>query len=385
MKNKIDHRKEIADLYRRIHLAEKTKIKVVEYLALYNELYSKRKISNEEYSKKINQNIKGKRAEEWIGYYDNYVTECKQEISKYSTKINTSKKLEKTIGFVKNPYFIIFAITLSLLGFFAFNLLLETKITGFAIFEDIIQGDFENGTFEQTNSSAISGIVILDNSSTSAYYLEGNFTSQIFNVNYSTSWNNISWTQGAPYRQGLASNEEDEIVSGILGGVNMTDNVILLHFDNDSNFGENDTLGVDFSGRGNNATGFGFDFDEVNTTDCKFNNCFTFDGTNDYMESTHSQTGVTAYTIAVWIKTTSASTSLIIDARGSPENSLSFGLLSGGEVWYIVNAASTDLGRNSVNTVNDGQWHHIVGTWSAPSGTSVLEQATSSPSNLPQI
>ena len=40
-------------------------------------------------------------------------------------------------------------------------------------------------------------------------------------------------------------------------GINMTGNVLLMHFNNDSSYGENDSLIYDFSGTGNNdARGF---------------------------------------------------------------------------------------------------------------------------------
>ncbi|MEN9626532.1 MAG: hypothetical protein RL557_860, partial [archaeon] len=61
---------------------------------------------------------------------------------------------------------------------------------------------------------------------------------------------------------------------------------LLFNFDNRSVFGENDTRIVDFSTNQNNGTAYLGG--RVNITNCKFGNCFTFDGNNDYINVSDS-------------------------------------------------------------------------------------------------
>ncbi|MEA2037125.1 MAG: hypothetical protein U9O94_06425, partial [Nanoarchaeota archaeon] len=58
--------------------------------------------------------------------------------------------------------------------------------------------------------------------------------------------------------------------------------VLMMNFDNVSALGENNTYVVDLSGYGNNGA---VTEAAVNTTDCKFGNCFTFDGNGDYIDA----------------------------------------------------------------------------------------------------
>lgn len=112
---------------------------------------------------------------------------------------------------------------------------------------DYQQSDFDSGTYFQTEWNS-SGFVWLAPSNTS-----GNFTSQIFNAGSISQWNNISWFTEVPYNQELPDNQAVE-TGDFLRGANMTGNVLLLHFNNDSAYGENDTHVYDFSGNGNNGT-----------------------------------------------------------------------------------------------------------------------------------
>jgi len=101
-----------------------------------------------------------------------------------------------------------------------------------------------------------------------------------------------------------------------------------------------------------------------------------------YITSGYLQNNVTAYTDEAWVKTTDAGlTRAVIQDRGpTPGNgkslTLSIGGVPGGggvpgDVSFGVDGDGTFIGRYTSATVNDGQWHHLVGTWSAPSGTAV--------------
>ncbi|MCX6685064.1 MAG: DUF2341 domain-containing protein [Methanoregula sp.] len=106
-----------------------------------------------------------------------------------------------------------------------------------------------------------------------------------------------------------------------------------------------------------------------------------FDGSNDYLGTNYVQTGVTAYTIEAWIKTSTTSVqSVIVHDRGSGAGqSLTLevggtypgGPGAAGNVGYGVDSNGIFVGRYSTSTVNDNNWHHVVGVWTAPSGTAI--------------
>jgi hypothetical protein len=117
----------------------------------------------------------------------------------------------------------------------------------------------------------------------------------------------------------------------------------------------------------------------------KINGGLNFDGSNDYVSTKYVQTGVTAYTIEAWINTSTTSMqTVIVHDRGSfynsgPGNSLTLsiggtypgGPGAAGDVAYGVDSDNIYIGRYSTTTVNNNNWHHLVGVWTAPSGTAV--------------
>lgn len=108
--------------------------------------------------------------------------------------------------------------------------------------------NFDAGSYNDTYCNASTQIHIQLNQSNST----GNYTSDIINAGSNSKWDNISWTPGVCYQCELPNSQTTEI--GYFNNTNMSDNLLLLHFNNDSNFAENDTHVYDFSGTGNNGT-----------------------------------------------------------------------------------------------------------------------------------
>ena len=108
-----------------------------------------------------------------------------------------------------------------LLSFILF--LLFSIFINASIFQDLIQGDFDNGTYSNTEYNVSGGFVQL-----SFGNISGNFTSQIFNALYLSNWTNISWTTNA--LGNFPNNQQVETSFGS-GNANMTGNVLLLHMD----------------------------------------------------------------------------------------------------------------------------------------------------------
>ncbi|MFH1642595.1 MAG: LamG domain-containing protein, partial [Nanoarchaeota archaeon] len=152
-------------------------------------------------------------------------------------------------------------------------------------------GTYGNTTFNTSGNY----IGLLPNSSGLYENLSGNYTSRVFNATYIAAWLNISWDVGFNfYNRELPGNMEDETLT-YSDGVNMSGNVLLFRFNNDTSVDENSTHVYDWSGNDNNGTS------TVNNSDGsyrgpnatgKFVGAYKFDGVDDYIS-----VGITGGTI----------------------------------------------------------------------------------------
>lgn len=99
------------------------------------------------------------------------------------------------------------------------------------------------------------------------------------------------------------------------------------------------------------------------------NRAYSFSGTQ-YVDTAYTQSGVSAYSVSAWIRTTSASAGLsIVQCRGADNGrSLTFGVndyqANGGYLCFGLDSSGVYVGKRSTVLVNDGNWHHVVGVWS---------------------
>lgn len=95
------------------------------------------------------------------------------------------------------------------------------------------------------------------------------------------------------------------------------------------------------------------------------NNALNFDGTDDYLNLTTSNRGVTnQLTIACWIKTNVTGTAQYFFSKYNVSNGYLLYINSAGKVTFDgkgSGGAYTSSGP-STTSVNDGQWHYVVGT-----------------------
>jgi len=100
-----------------------------------------------------------------------------------------------------------------------------------------------------------------------------------------------------------------------------------------------------------------------------------------YINTSYVQTSVTAYSEEAWMRSTSTApfapvfTDRGVDGSGH-SLSMYFGETGGasggpGLVSFELDTNSQEVGVTAAQAINDGQWHHVVGTWSAPSGMTV--------------
>lgn len=131
-----------------------------------------------------------------------------------------------------------------------------------------------------------------------SYNFSGEYTSPVLDSGVESKWLNISWFEDAPYGEELPNFGGIETIEN---GANMTGNTLLMHFDNNSDFSENNTYFYDFSGFGNNCTCSGSSC-PVYTQNGKFNKALSFDGVNDYLISENNTAlSGTNVTIIVWV------------------------------------------------------------------------------------
>ncbi|MCK5450103.1 BspA family leucine-rich repeat surface protein, partial [Candidatus Pacearchaeota archaeon] len=133
--------------------------------------------------------------------------------------------------------------------------------------------------------------------------------------------------------------------------------VLMMNFDNVSALGENDTLVVDISGRGNNGMVVG---GNTTTADGKYQRAMMFDGDNDYVDLPNIVLS-NSWTMETWIKRSAGSdTKTIIDLN----DGTNICYLRVGE--FTANAPSFVCSGNlqispSTPDISDGKWHHVVG------------------------
>lgn len=122
-----------------------------------------------------------------------------------------------------------------------------------------------------------------------------------------------------------------------------------------------------------------------------------FDGTNDYVKVSHSDSqNLTSWTMEAWFQTTDhASTNftgsgrILFKAQGSGGNGYSL-FVHSNKAAMFTNGLNTPT-VTGTSTVNDGQWHHMAGTYDGATRTlkiyvdGVLEATTVATSGTPVI
>ena len=105
------------------------------------------------------------------------------------------------------------------------------------------------------------------------------------------------------------------------------------------------------------------------------NNAIGFDGIDDYIQTDLLQNNVTSYSISLWVKTTSTNWLVpFVQDRGGLGQSLTLGLRGSnedgtlGHLFFALDADQILVGLHSVQSLNDGQWHHVAGVWDGSDG-----------------
>jgi len=233
-----------------------------------------------------------------------------------------------------------------------------------------------NGTFNKTYFNESNRSIELENGS-----YDGNFTSQIFDLTLdSTTYSNISWTSSAYGELPSDTTKETTFTSG---NANMTGNVLLMRFNNDSNHGENETYIYDYSGQGNVGNCSGTVCPSYTYSDQKLGRAaFDFDGTDDYIRiENDTSLNPTAITVSAWVKWNSLTATTTCGGSSANINFIVFkknsraanyeGYMLGKRfddtlLFAVAESGGTQTGVNSSYDAKVGRWYHLVGTFERP-------------------
>ena len=137
--------------------------------------------------------------------------------------------------------------------------------------------------------------------------------------------------------------------------------VLLMHFNNDSVYGENETHVYDFSGNGNNGTVHGAVY---NSSAGKFFGAFEFDGASSYIEIPDSDSlDITAGTIEVWLKadTLGLAWKPVITKEYACDTSPYALWIYDNKPVLALNSWDQYVSGNT--PMETDKWYHVVATW----------------------
>ncbi|MBR9676848.1 LamG domain-containing protein [Candidatus Woesearchaeota archaeon] len=170
--------------------------------------------------------------------------------------------------------------------------------------------------------------------------------------------------------------QEDNLVNNTAFTYNLTamplsvdkDMIVLMHFDNDSTVGENDTHVYDWTTIGNNGTCEATACPTLDYTDSVFGGAYYFDGINDHFNITNSASLDSATgagqerSVSLWFKMIHSGARVIIE-KGIGNHFYIIQSSADKIAWSCEGGSSNDI--LSDNSLNDGEWHHFVGTYDA--------------------
>jgi concanavalin A-like lectin/glucanase superfamily protein/uncharacterized protein DUF2341 len=103
--------------------------------------------------------------------------------------------------------------------------------------------------------------------------------------------------------------------------------------------------------------------------------CLEFDGVNDYVDlNDNFDLGTKNMTILAWIKTTDNQNYASIAGKpyyGSKEGRYSIHVRTGGKIGIISQSSTGIIETTSQNSINDGEWHFVVGVFNRNEGNKI--------------
>jgi len=242
------------------------------------------------------------------------------------------------------------------------------------IFIDDTDSNWDAGTFVNMKTS---GTGTAANLTSSSKNVSGSFGSQIFDSNnVDANWKNISVTVEQAYGieigravgDGNDASDED-------GFINTTGLFLLLHFNNESDFDENDSLFRDFSIDANSdrtITNRANGTCRLDLDDCPTRNdsrlgsgALKFDGSDDRVDINYANgfgyNVSNAVTLAAWVRIDSAGGGTII--RNGDFNAVGYGFNAGEAIATQFQISGVIKENTGPDNMPVGEWNHAAVTY----------------------
>ena len=213
---------------------------------------------------------------------------------------------------------------------------------------------FQAGAFTDTQWDTPNGWAELTSTGLTAG--TGEYESEVIDAGMTTTWSDMTWTSTRPTYKELPNNLAAESAYSD-GNVDMTDNLLTMHF-NESSDPVVDDSGVTGDGSYNGAL-----WSQVGQLD----GALGFDGVDDMVDLGQDLSAVIGGTgsVAFWMNTTQTGSDTPWDAPGITGSEQAG---TGNDVFwgFITNSgtlgmeAGNTTGARSTTVVNDGDWHHVV-------------------------
>ena len=100
-------------------------------------------------------------------------------------------------------------------------------------------------------------------------------------------------------------------------------------------------------------------------TSGKINGCYRFDGSNDYIDTNYSLSGLTELTISIWFKPANSPPSAneyVIASTNGGATDISISWRDTKQIRCSLRTNSGTIHTYS-NSISDAEWHHVVWTW----------------------
>ena len=232
---------------------------------------------------------------------------------------------------------------------------------------------FINGTLNNIYyNNTIDAVRLIYNNKTN-----GTYTSQVFDLGTTQIFNNISWTQGAPYGIELGRSLNDSVTasnqSQDFGFINTSGLVVLFHFNNESEFGENNSIIRDFSTIVNSERATSITANATCDVSCSnysiSNKILGNSGLNlnqsVWTVNTPSVDWKNAITISTWIyvKTvlpTSGTPSRLLSGDNSSNSDVIRFTITQGNGIVFSEDSGVSICQTSSNVLLNDTWHHIA-------------------------
>ena len=225
----------------------------------------------------------------------------------------------------------------------AFSILLGfVPLASAGVFIDSTEDDFNSGDHSSTQWDD-SGYVRLEDG-----FSDGTFESRVFDAEYESIWQKISWTEGMGYGDALPDN------GGVSGGINMTGNTMLYHMNETEGFVVQDSSGNGYDGDIIQSVGLG--------QPGKFGYSFEFeeDGGDCVSASSNALDELTDFTFEAWFKTVKTGNQALVSGANS-ERDNEFFIFFNDNTKVSLYLKGTDY-IHTLPSISDGKWHYIVWT-----------------------